>query len=499
MPTTPPSITALPTPPDPNDRATFNTRAYPWSVAQQTLATEVGAVAANVFANATEAQADAVATAADRVQTGLDRTQTGLDRANLASLDALWLGSAASDPATGKGGAALVAGNAYVNSSTGLLRAYNGAAWVAGISTVAGVESLNGSTGALTLKTINSTSLLGAGDIAIGSSLARSARTSNTLLSTADKGTLIDITSGTFSQTFDAVATLGDGWWCYLRNSGTGDITLDPDSTELIDGLSNYVMYPGEVRLVQCDGAALRSVVINAFYKTFTASGTFYMPPGYCGVEGLLWGGGGGGGSGASTRSSGGGGGACNSIHAALSPGVSASVVIGAGGAASSAGGSSSFGLFEAFGGGRGVTDASLATGGGGGGIYSAGGPGNTSGDAPGGNPRLASTTYGPSNSGFGGGWTGGDSVYGGAGGASAQSNDGQSGGVSTYGGCGGSSAGSATGAAGRGGIYGGSGGAGVISGTGGAGTVPGGGGGGTYDGTGGAGARGELRIWGVI
>lgn len=57
--TTPPSITALPTPPDPNDRSTFNTRAYPWSVAQQTLATQVGAVATNVFDNATDAEASA--------------------------------------------------------------------------------------------------------------------------------------------------------------------------------------------------------------------------------------------------------------------------------------------------------------------------------------------------------------------------------------------------------------------------------------------------------
>ena len=53
--TAPPTITALPTPPDPNDRATFNSRAYPWSVAQQTLADEVEAVAANVYANAQEA------------------------------------------------------------------------------------------------------------------------------------------------------------------------------------------------------------------------------------------------------------------------------------------------------------------------------------------------------------------------------------------------------------------------------------------------------------
>lgn len=59
MPTIPPPITALPSPPDPNDRSTFNARAYPWSVAQQTLATEVAAVAANVKGNADEAVAAA--------------------------------------------------------------------------------------------------------------------------------------------------------------------------------------------------------------------------------------------------------------------------------------------------------------------------------------------------------------------------------------------------------------------------------------------------------
>jgi len=59
MPTNPPNITALPSPPDPNDRSSFNVRAYPWSVAQQTLATEVAAVAANVKGNADEAVAAA--------------------------------------------------------------------------------------------------------------------------------------------------------------------------------------------------------------------------------------------------------------------------------------------------------------------------------------------------------------------------------------------------------------------------------------------------------
>lgn len=134
-------------------------------------------------------------------------------------------------------------------------------------------------------------------EIAAGGSgkIARVARTSNTTLSAEDNGKLIDITSGTFTQTFDSAATLGSGWWCYLGNSGTGDITLDPNGAETIDGLTSYVMYPGEMRLVQCDGSSLRTVVLKAFRKVFTSSGTFTKPPNYKSFFGLVVGGGGGG------------------------------------------------------------------------------------------------------------------------------------------------------------------------------------------------------------
>lgn len=131
------------------------------------------------------------------------------------------------------------------------------------------------------IKTVNGESLLGLGNISVLSGIFRDARTSATPLGEPDKGKLIDITSGTFTQTFDACATLGDGWFVYLKNSGTGDITLDPAGSETIDGLTSYIMYPGEVRLVQCDGVALRSIVVNAFSKTFTTSGPFTKPPGY--------------------------------------------------------------------------------------------------------------------------------------------------------------------------------------------------------------------------
>ncbi len=99
----------------------------------------------------------------------------------------------------------------------------------------------------------------------VGSSdIFRIARTSNISLSKDEKGALIDITSGTFTQTFAAAATLGDGWWCYIRNSGSGAITLDPSGSESIDGLSTCTMGAGELRLVQCSGASFNSLLLSS-------------------------------------------------------------------------------------------------------------------------------------------------------------------------------------------------------------------------------------------
>jgi hypothetical protein len=50
-----------------------------------------------------------------------------------------------------------------------------------------------------------------------GSEIIRVARTSDTALTPSNRGNLIDITSGTFTQTFNAAATLTDGWFCYIR------------------------------------------------------------------------------------------------------------------------------------------------------------------------------------------------------------------------------------------------------------------------------------------
>lgn len=78
----------------------------------------------------------------------------------------------------------------------------------------------------------------------------------------ADRSCLIDCT-GTFSLGFDAAATLGNGWFAWVRNSGAGVITLDPNAAETIDGAATTVLQPGEVRMVQGDGGALRTVRLS--------------------------------------------------------------------------------------------------------------------------------------------------------------------------------------------------------------------------------------------
>lgn len=320
-----------------------------------------------------------------------------------------------------------------------------------------------------------------------GAQVTRSARSSNTVLGMLDAAALIDITSGTFTQTFTAAATLGAGWWCYVRNSGSGDITLDPNASELIDGLTSYIMYPGETRLITCDGVGFTSIVVTSFYRVFTTSGSFVTPPGYSVFSGFAWGGGG---SGNFSSAGGGGGGGCTPFTLpATMFGASQTVTVGAGGAGVTVdpglnGGNTTLGTFITAYGGLGGT----ANDGGAGGNSTSnlaispfsGGTGghayHTGSNAPG---AAGSTFYGGGGGGvYDGAYPGavnaGSSVWGGAGGAGNVYNGFGNAGTSLYGGNGGTTRT--------------------------AGAIPGGGGGcASGSGTSGAGGRGELRIWGIL
>jgi hypothetical protein len=257
-----------------------------------------------------------------------------------------------------------------------------------------------------------------------------------------------------------------------IRNSGTGNITLDPNASETIDGLTSYIMYPNEARLVQCDGTAFRSQIMNPYYATFTSSGTYTKPPGYKAHSGLLWGSGGGGAKGAGAP--GGGGGACSwFILPDSAVGSSETITIGgtstgSAGATPAAGTASTLGsLVRANGaqatgslnGGTAYFASNLAFGGAGSSVLTGGSSGPTL--FGGGSGDQTSSGYG--------------TVYGGAAGAK----DGSTPLATTFGGAGGTAG---------------------TTGVGGNGTAPGGGGGATNSGAnGGDGARGELRMWGIV
>lgn len=189
-------------------------------------------------------------------------------------------------------------------------------------------------------------------------SLPRSTRTSNTILAAGDKGTLIDVTSGTFTQTLTAAATLGSGWWCYLANTGTGTVTVDPNASETIGGVTTATLRPGDVWLIVCTGTAFDLKRLAGSTLTVLTSGTSYtVEAGVTRIYVECWGGGGGGARDTGGFSGGGGGG-----YAAgwldVTPGQSITYAIGSGGAgrtgssgAGTAGGNTTFSTLAANGG----------------------------------------------------------------------------------------------------------------------------------------------------
>ncbi len=317
--------------------------------------------------------------------------------------------------------------------------------------------------------------------VPLSTTIKRVTRTSNTgALGPSDKSTYIDITSGTFTQTFDDAARTADGWFVRLGNSGTGDITI-PSS----DGVTNWPMMPGEVRDFYSNGSAYFSVIVKPFEKIFTASGTFTKPPGYKVFWGEIWNGGGSGSKGLTgglCNPGGGGGGGFPFVLPTSSFGTTETITIGAGGVAVSVantagnvGGVSSIGTLLVMGTMGSYYQGSCIT------------------TGAGSNAQGVGFEIGTATA-----VTPGHAIWGGAssrnGGATAQS------GNSVYGGAtgGGIDADNVTLASPGTSKFGGNGSAASVAGVATAGSTPGGGGGATVSGTSGAGGRGELRIRGA-
>ena len=81
------------------------------------------------------------------------------------------------------------------------------------------------------------------------------AKTAAYTVVTADRGKVINATSGTWTLTLPASSGL-TGFSFALRNTGTGVVTIDPNAAELIDGATTQAVAAGGAVIVICTGTA---------------------------------------------------------------------------------------------------------------------------------------------------------------------------------------------------------------------------------------------------
>lgn len=151
------TVPTLSTPPSRSDPTNFNTRADaflselpPWGNAINVVAGEVNtnATTASTAASTATTKAGEASTSASSALASKNAAASARDEA--VTLTESYQGSRASDPTLDKGGNPISAGDWYINTTTGFIRVYTGSTWVQGISSIAGVSSLNGLTGVLT-------------------------------------------------------------------------------------------------------------------------------------------------------------------------------------------------------------------------------------------------------------------------------------------------------------------------------------------------------------
>jgi len=113
---------------------------------------------------------------------------------------------------------------------------------------------------------INPTTIAGYGVINTSGTLSQahavsSVSSSPRTVAAADRAaTLVWTGAGGATFNLTAAATLGNNFFVLLRNAGGGDITVDPNASETIDGSSTLSMQPGESAILVTDGTKWYSV-----------------------------------------------------------------------------------------------------------------------------------------------------------------------------------------------------------------------------------------------
>lgn len=128
----------------------------------------------------------------------------------------------------------------------------------------------------------NASSLAGTGIIAVGTLLSQSVPitsfNSNYTAGTNDRAKMFVWTGAGGTFTLPTPQSVGNNWFCYLRNAGSGTISVDPSGVSLINGLSSLPFDPGDSSIIACSGTAYYTIgfgqsAIFAFDYTSIAVG----------------------------------------------------------------------------------------------------------------------------------------------------------------------------------------------------------------------------------
>jgi len=77
----------------------------------------------------------------------------------------------------------------------------------------------------------------------------------NYVLTTADRGKLVNVVAGSVTVTTPAAATVEDGYFVLIRNTAAGSLTLEGNAAETIDGSLTKTIAPGESCIIATNGA----------------------------------------------------------------------------------------------------------------------------------------------------------------------------------------------------------------------------------------------------
>jgi len=80
-------------------------------------------------------------------------------------------------------------------------------------------------------------------------------QTSTYTVVVSDLGKVVNCTTGTFTVNLTSAATLGAGFNCWVWNSGAGTITIDPASSETIDGSATVSLAANQTTQIVSNGS----------------------------------------------------------------------------------------------------------------------------------------------------------------------------------------------------------------------------------------------------